>query len=62
MNHNNWLLSDRDELFLVDWEGAMIADPAIDIGNAALQLCSHNNNGLNGETYGVQGSLNLINV
>lgn len=32
MNHNNWLLSDRDELFLVDWEGAMIADPAIDIG------------------------------
>ena len=31
MNHNNWLLSDRDELFLVDWEGAMIVDPAIDI-------------------------------
>ena len=21
VNHNNWLLSDRDELFLVDWEG-----------------------------------------
>lgn len=32
VNHNNWLLSDQDELFLVDWEGAMIADPAIDIG------------------------------
>ncbi|MCE5687548.1 phosphotransferase family protein [Staphylococcus pseudintermedius] len=32
VNHNNWLLSDKDELFLVDWEGAMIADPAIDIG------------------------------
>lgn len=32
VNHNNWLLSDRDELYLVDWEGAMIADPAIDIG------------------------------
>lgn len=27
VNHNNWLLSDRDELYLVDWEGAMIADP-----------------------------------
>ena len=25
-------MSDRDELYLVDWEGAMIADPAIDIG------------------------------
>src|SRR5699024_10091044 len=32
VNHNNWLLSDHDELFLVDWEGAMIADPAIDLG------------------------------
>lgn len=32
VNHNNWLLSDRDELYLVDWEGAMIADPAIDLG------------------------------
>lgn len=32
VNHNNWLLSDRDELYLVDWEGAMLADPAIDIG------------------------------
>lgn len=32
VNHNNWLLSDQDELYLVDWEGAMIADPAIDLG------------------------------
>lgn len=32
VNHNNWLLSEQDELFLVDWEGAMIADPAIDLG------------------------------
>jgi thiamine kinase-like enzyme len=32
VNHNNWLLSERDELYLIDWDGAMIADPAIDIG------------------------------
>ncbi len=32
VNHHNWLLSDDDELFLIDWDGAMIADPAIDIG------------------------------
>lgn len=32
VNHNNWLLSDHDELYLVDWEDAMIADPAIDLG------------------------------
>ncbi|MGN7941804.1 phosphotransferase family protein [Virgibacillus sp. 6R] len=32
VNHNNWLLTDTNQLFLIDWDGAMIADPAIDIG------------------------------
>lgn len=32
VNHNNWLLSDVNQLYLIDWDGAMIADPAIDIG------------------------------
>ncbi len=32
VNHNNWLLSDYNQLYLIDWDGAMIADPAIDIG------------------------------
>jgi len=33
VNHNNWLLSEEDEqLFLIDWDGAMVADPAIDLG------------------------------
>lgn len=32
VNHNNWLLSDDDELFLIDWDGAMLADPAVDVG------------------------------
>jgi thiamine kinase-like enzyme len=32
INHNNWLLTDNDHLYLIDWDGAMIADPAIDIG------------------------------
>ncbi|XQY91043.1 phosphotransferase family protein [Metabacillus sp. HB246100] len=32
VNHNNWLLSKDDQLYLIDWDGAMIADPAIDIG------------------------------
>ncbi len=32
VNHNNWLLSDEEELYLIDWDGAMIADPAIDLG------------------------------
>lgn len=32
INHNNWLLSDQEQLYLIDWDGAMIADPAIDVG------------------------------
>lgn len=31
LNHNNWLLSHSNELFLIDWDGAVIADPAIDL-------------------------------
>jgi thiamine kinase-like enzyme len=32
VNHNNWLLSEDNQLYLIDWDGAMIADPAIDLG------------------------------
>ncbi|CAM4232969.1 phosphotransferase family protein [Lederbergia lenta] len=32
VNHNNWLLTDTDDLYLIDWDGATIADPALDLG------------------------------
>lgn len=32
INHNNWLLSEDNQLYLIDWDGPMIADPALDIG------------------------------
>ncbi|WLR50279.1 phosphotransferase family protein [Bacillus tianshenii] len=32
VNHNNWLLSSEEQLYLIDWDGAMIADPALDLG------------------------------
>jgi thiamine kinase-like enzyme len=32
VNHNNWLLTESNQLYLIDWDGAMIADPAIDLG------------------------------
>ncbi|MGV2622293.1 phosphotransferase family protein [Halobacillus sp. ACCC02827] len=31
-NHNNWLLSSDDRLYLIDWDNAMVADPALDLG------------------------------
>lgn len=32
MSRKNWLLTDQNKLFLVDWDGAVIADPAFDLG------------------------------
>lgn len=32
VNHNNWLITENNQLYLIDWDGAMIADPAIDVG------------------------------
>ncbi|WP_205094370.1 phosphotransferase family protein [Thalassobacillus pellis] len=32
MNHNNWMLSLDDQLYLIDWDNAMVADPAMDLG------------------------------
>lgn len=31
-SHKNWLLSERDELYLVDWDSVVLADPAYDLG------------------------------
>lgn len=30
--HNNWLLSTDNEVYLVDWDYSVLADPALDIG------------------------------
>jgi len=32
MNHNNWMITEENELFLIDWESAIIGDPAFDLG------------------------------
>ncbi|WP_246050160.1 phosphotransferase family protein [Aquibacillus sediminis] len=37
MNHNNWLLSNDDQLYLIDWDNARVGDPAMDIGTILLE-------------------------
>ncbi|MCP8617162.1 phosphotransferase family protein [Salirhabdus salicampi] len=32
MTHRNWLLTNHNQLYLIDWDQAIVADPAIDIG------------------------------
>ncbi|TCP26655.1 thiamine kinase-like enzyme [Scopulibacillus darangshiensis] len=31
INHNNWIIDHADHLYLVDWDQAVIADPALDL-------------------------------
>lgn len=32
VNHNNWIQGVDGSLYLIDWDGAMVADPALDLG------------------------------
>ncbi|SDH64803.1 Thiamine kinase [Alteribacillus persepolensis] len=32
INHNNWMINSENELYLIDWDGATVADPAFDLG------------------------------
>ncbi|MCP0886747.1 phosphotransferase family protein [Ligilactobacillus sp. WILCCON 0076] len=38
LNHKNWLLSEENRLYLVDWESAIIADPAYDL---SMLICQY---------------------
>ncbi|RKL66775.1 phosphotransferase [Salipaludibacillus neizhouensis] len=31
VNHNNWINNEDGSLFLIDWDGAQVADPALDL-------------------------------
>lgn len=37
MNHNNWMVSQQDELYLVDWDSAMLADHTLDLSMLLYQ-------------------------
>jgi thiamine kinase-like enzyme len=32
VNHNNWLLDEDGNLYLIDWDNAIVADPVLDVG------------------------------
>lgn len=38
LNHKNLLLSDADKLYLVDWDSAKLADPALDL---SMLMCQY---------------------
>lgn len=41
LNHKNWLLSDDNHLYLVDWDSAKLADPALDLSMLMCQYIPH---------------------
>lgn len=43
VSRKNWLLSEDDQLYLVDWDSAVIADPAFDIGQLFSQYVPQTN-------------------
>lgn len=54
VNHNNWLITEKDELFLIDWDGAVIADPAIDLGMLLYSYIPRTEWGLWLDRYGIK--------
>jgi len=52
LNHNNVLLSKTGQLYLIDWENAMIADPIIDYGTILNSYIPSNEWGQWLENYG----------
>ncbi|WP_050616095.1 phosphotransferase family protein [Bacillus testis] len=59
VNHNNWLLSEDGHLYLIDWDGAMIADPAIDLGMLLHSYIAKNEWSSWLEKYGIGDSESL---
>ncbi|WP_243386008.1 phosphotransferase family protein [Bacillus kexueae] len=60
INHNNWLLSNEERLYLIDWDGAMIADPAIDLGMLLYSYIPENEWEQWLQKYGVELTENLM--
>lgn len=60
VNHNNWLLDENNQLYLIDWDGAVVADPAIDIGTLLYWYIPREEWGKWLELYGMELDDSLI--
>ncbi|WP_425481219.1 phosphotransferase family protein [Metabacillus lacus] len=60
INHNNWMLSDHQQLYLIDWDGAMIADPAIDLGPLLYSYIKEEDWGSWLSAYGLELTENML--
>lgn len=59
MNHNNWMINQQNQLFLIDWDAAIVADPALDLGFVLYEYIPRNNWEKWLEAYGISYSFYL---
>ncbi|WP_217589826.1 phosphotransferase family protein [Lentibacillus saliphilus] len=60
LNHNNLILTEHGDLYLVDWDNAMIADPAMDFGMVLKWYVPMNDWDAWLEQYGVERNDSLV--
>lgn len=60
LNHNNWMLSDIGQLYLIDWDNAQIGDAAIDLGMLLHWYIPESDWDSWLENYGVENNNDLI--
>lgn len=58
--HNNWLISQDNEVYLVDWDFSVLADPALDMGTILGHYVSFDYWEYWVEAYGVEPEENLM--
>lgn len=59
MNHNNWMINQKEQLFLIDWDAAIVADPALDLGIVLYEYIPRNDWKKWLAAYGVSYSVQL---
>ncbi|PYZ93801.1 phosphotransferase [Salipaludibacillus keqinensis] len=60
VNHNNWIHNDINNLFLIDWDGAQVADPALDLAPLLYEYIPRDDWSSWLQTYGVSMDANLM--
>jgi len=59
LNHHNWFLTNRGDLYLIDWDNAEIGDPAIDLAMMFEDYIDENEQDRWLENYGLEPSITL---
>ncbi|WP_246125729.1 phosphotransferase family protein [Alkalicoccus halolimnae] len=60
VHHNNWIEDEQKNLFLIDWDGAQVADPALDLAPLLYEYVPEKDWNQWFESYGEKPEENLL--